>query len=513
MKKSNLIFVFCIWYIFSSNFAFTQEYQINKENTTEKGVKEIIKQAMEAAMEVVPKVAQDFTHPGFHYRPPAQWMNDVCGGFYHQGWYHIFYQFNPFSDMWSSDNGMGWGHARSRDMVHWEHFPPALMPAEVSDNRMDASGSAFFNKNGKPVLFFSKTPRSGPREQWAALPVDNRLISWRRIDIGLVPGKSGIPEDISPSWADMFVFEADNRVFAIFKDSNGLLVEAQNESLMEWKAIGSIDGIKGECPNLFSLDKRFILIRSTFPISYIVGNFKTQNLTFLSNNPERTMDYGYGTETNSRQRGLYGTTVFKDANGRSILMGWISGFKEGRGWNGCASLPRVLALTDDDQLIQNPLPELTSLRGLKSEWKGALNNTTKVIPGINSDMLEIEVRFRPDAISGTTGLRLRSKSSEKDGIVIRFSNGILDVDGTLVPEALSADGTLNMHIFFDRSVLEVFIDHGLKTVTKVVYPLRSKDLHVETFTEGCNSDVISINVWELKSIWNDHNDNYSVWMD
>ena len=58
---------------------------------------------------------------------------------------------------------------------------------------------------------------------------------------------------------------------------------------------------------------------------------------------------------------LYGTTVFNDSKGRSILLGWVSGFKTGRGWNGCISLPRVLSLTDDYRLVGTPLPELMGL--------------------------------------------------------------------------------------------------------------------------------------------------------
>jgi len=62
-------------------------------------------------------------------------------------------------------------------------------------------------------------------------------------------------------------------------------------------------------------------------------------------------------------------------------MGWVSGFKEARGWNGCASLPRVLSLTDDDRLIQTPLPELAGLRDRTSVWKGALDDEGRGLPG------------------------------------------------------------------------------------------------------------------------------------
>ena len=104
-----------------------------------------------------PQTVADATRPVFHFRPPAQWMNDVCGAFFHKGWHHIFFQFNPKADTW--DKGIGWGHARSRDLVHWECLPPALLPDKENGSVLDASGSAAFDDNGQPMLFFAKTPR------------------------------------------------------------------------------------------------------------------------------------------------------------------------------------------------------------------------------------------------------------------------------------------------------------------------------------------------------------------
>ena len=80
------------------------------------------------------------------------------------------------------------------------------------------------------------------------MPEDEDLIRWRRIDMALAPGKSGVPADIDPLWTDMFVFRAENRCFAVFKASNGLICEAQNEDLTSWQAVGHLEGVHGECP-------------------------------------------------------------------------------------------------------------------------------------------------------------------------------------------------------------------------------------------------------------------------
>jgi sucrose-6-phosphate hydrolase SacC (GH32 family) len=92
--------------------------------------------------------------PQFHFTPERNWMNDPNGMVFFAGEYHLFYQYNPFGDKWGH---MSWGHAVSRDLVHWEHLPLALAEA---DGVMIFSGSAVvdwkntsgFGKDGQPPL-------------------------------------------------------------------------------------------------------------------------------------------------------------------------------------------------------------------------------------------------------------------------------------------------------------------------------------------------------------------------
>ncbi|MDQ3016904.1 MAG: glycoside hydrolase family 32 protein, partial [Bacteroidota bacterium] len=63
--------------------------------------------------------------PQYHFSPPAHWMNDPNGMVFYKDEYHLFYQYYPDSTVWGP---MHWGHAISKDMVHWEHLPIALYP-------------------------------------------------------------------------------------------------------------------------------------------------------------------------------------------------------------------------------------------------------------------------------------------------------------------------------------------------------------------------------------------------
>ncbi len=84
-----------------------------------------MKAAQAALEEAIPRAAKDPYRPMYHYRPPARWMNEPCGAVYYKGYHHIFHQNNPYSD---DVYGWGWGHTRSKDLVHWEVLPFALAP-------------------------------------------------------------------------------------------------------------------------------------------------------------------------------------------------------------------------------------------------------------------------------------------------------------------------------------------------------------------------------------------------
>ena len=58
-----------------------------------------------------PLVAHDPNRPIYHFRPPAYWMNDPNGTIYHNGYYHVFYQFNPYADF---SHDIHWGHTPAR---------------------------------------------------------------------------------------------------------------------------------------------------------------------------------------------------------------------------------------------------------------------------------------------------------------------------------------------------------------------------------------------------------------
>lgn len=468
--------------------------------------------AMATVKAAIPQAEKDPTRPVYHFRPPAQWMNDICGAICYKGWYHIFYQYNPFSgDRWGEDYSL-WAHARSRNLVGWEDLPWALLPMKDRGERRCNSGCVALDGNGRPMIFYTFVParkdatRLGKREHWGAIPLDDDLIRWRRVkdEPLMAAGMNGVDANINGGWSDPFVFRSDGRTFVTFKSCDGLVCEAQNKALTQWKYAGRMDGVDGECPNFFTLQGKWVLLRSTKPPSYVVGDFDSETINFHMSSAAGVLDYGFGRnppKDRAWTRGLYGTNVFTDADGRRVMLGWVCGFKAGRGWNGCMSLPRILTLDKDRRLIQTPAPELRQLRGRHLRIENlSIANESKIINGARGDTLEIVAEFIY-ADAAAFGLKVRCSADGQDAVKLRYADGILNVAGTEVPiEQGEGVKTLKLHVFLDRSVMEVFINEGRMSVTRVNYP-GEKNLGVAAFSENGSVTLKSLDIWQMRPTW------------
>jgi len=503
--------------LYSSSNLFAEEFD-NRWPAKKTYDTPAITEAMDAVREGIPCTENDPMRPIYHFRPPARWMNDPCGAISHKGYYHVFYQLNPTGDFWGVDN-THWGHTRSKDLVYWEHLPIALWPSRELGERRCNSGCVVINDNGQPMIFYTYVPlKSVPRQQWVAIG-DDDLITWKKHPDNPIVGreKSGIPSSVGPGWSDPFVFRAEGRTFVTFKSSGGTVCEAQNRDLTRWKYIGSLDGVHGECPNFFKLDDKWVLLTSggasSSQLHYQIGSFDPQKLKFTVAK-SGILDHSYGTDwANSMARGFYATNILFDSEGRCILFGWVSGFKnekgqfygrageaEGRGWNGCLGLPRVLTLRDDVRPRQTPVPELQKLRDKHIQADSLkLNDSSHIFDNVG-DTWEILAEFEPYNAKAF-GLKVRHSADGKSSVTIRYESEVLNVAGTKVPLKLKREQeTLTLHVFLDKSVMEVFINGGRECVTRVIYP-GLNDLGIELFSEGGMTTVKSLDIWTIKPIW------------
>ena len=132
--------------------------------------------AMRSVEAAIAKASADPNRPVYHFHPPAYWNNDPNGTVWYKGWHHLFYQYNPYAAVWGH---MHWGHARSRDLVSWEHLPIALWPSTEKGEEHVFSGAATAGPDGRPWLFYTSIGQRAP-EQWLAMPEDDDLIAWKK---------------------------------------------------------------------------------------------------------------------------------------------------------------------------------------------------------------------------------------------------------------------------------------------------------------------------------------------
>lgn len=102
--------------------------------------------------EACEKLIKEAERPAFHLSARIGWMNDPNGFSYYNGVYHMFYQYHPYDSVWGP---MHWGHAVSRDLLHWEYLPAALAPDEIYDRDGCFSGSALTLPDGRHLLMYT----------------------------------------------------------------------------------------------------------------------------------------------------------------------------------------------------------------------------------------------------------------------------------------------------------------------------------------------------------------------
>jgi len=249
---------------------------------------EAILRAQASVQAATARAQADPTRPIYHVAPPAHWNNDPNGPIYHRGYYHLFYQHNPYGDDWGN---MHWGHIRSPDLAHWEHLPIALWPSKESGEDHVFSGCAVL-AGGRPMIFYTSIGRGKEAdvhaEQWAALG-DPDLIRWQKHPANPILTE-GLHGDMKVyDWRDPFYFEHDGRHYLVLggnlNHAQGgqavvLLYEALNDDLTQWTYRGILfrhpdPQVKDiECPNFFRLGRKWVLLVSPYGrVEYFVGDF------------------------------------------------------------------------------------------------------------------------------------------------------------------------------------------------------------------------------------------------
>ncbi len=456
----------------------------------------------EASVAKAAEVAsKDPLRPTYHILPPANWLNDPNGPIYHGGYYHMFYQHNPYGDGWGN---MHWGHVRSKDLAHWERMPIALWPSKNDGEQHVFSGCATVNPKGELMLFYTSIGAPKP-EQWAAVPEDGDLVTWKKH-----PKNPILTEDLHgdvkvSEWRDPFIFKSEGKTYMVLggnlnanKGGQGVVnvYRAEDDGLTKWAYLGVLfqhpdaNVANVECPLFFPVGDKWVLIVSQGrPVQWFVGSLDPNSMRFTAET-RGTADDG----------NFYAPNVTTDPKGRNLLWGWVPDFPKGKGWNGCLTLPREVTVSADGLLKFAPAKELDALRGAVMKTVGGIKLTDSTyLTGRSGDSLEIRLRFQPGT-SKSCGIRLRKSEDGTRSIPITYSGNTLDVAGTKIKlEAPAKDAPITLRIFLDRSVLEVYTEDG-RVVSKVV-TAEPGDLGIECFASGGAATFEPSESWPMESAW------------
>lgn len=486
-------------------------------------------------------LTDDRHRPQYHVSPPAHWMNEPHAPIYFNGQYHLFYQHNPQGPYWHQ---IHWGHWVSDDMVNWRDLPVALAPEK---NAVDPdgvwSGSAAYDENGVPALFFTAGDDSAKPNQRVGLArstfledKNNDLVSWIKYPEPVITQQKGI--GLFGDFRDPFVWKEGDTWYLLIgsgiEGGSGTALAYTSKNMTEWEYKGPFYtsnlnkypylGPVWELPVLLPLgkdkkgnEKHLFLISPVGPgadveVFYWIGSFDKNKFSFTPDQEEpELVDVG--------QFHFTGPSGMVDPKtSRNIIFTIAQGERTPQldysaGWAHNGGLPVSVFLREDGRLGVEPIEELQTLRGEKlvSFKDKSLEEANVLLKEVKGDMLEIKLELEADKAE-QMGIQVRRSPNGEEETLLYYDieDAMLKVNRTkttldrferskgIQGGKLELNGeNVKLHIYLDRSMIEAYAN-GLKSLTTRAYPSRVDSLGLQIWGNG-SLTVKSMEVWEMRS--------------
>lgn len=439
----------------------------------------------------VAKISNTRYREYYHIQTPGGWLNDPNGLCFFKGYYHVFYQYHPYSAEWGP---MHWGHVRSKDLVHWENLPVALVPGDPEDTGGCFSGSAIV-KDSRLYLIYTGHHyyEDGDQEHFW----ENQNVAYSDDGIHFTKYDHNpiieAPADNSQDFRDPKVWQHGDQYYLILgsrtqETNRARILLYQSDDLLHWQYKGPVaestnnqlEGFMWECPDFFRLNGQDIIACSPMGIqpqrhrflnlnqsTAFIGHFDYQQAQFIHNDLH-LLDYGHN---------FYAPQSFLTPDGRQIQFGWFSSFdqampEQADGWAGALTLPRELIL-HDDQVGTIPAQETELLR------VGEVINTTKIINRSHQFTVpdpqhtEWDLTFDLPDYGGQVSWQLAN--SDHALIAFNYDQGSGEVtvhqhnQETDRYASIGHPTQLQVRIFVDTSSVEIFVNNGAATFTERYY--------------------------------------------
>ena len=391
----------------------------------------------------------DYYRPSYHFTPLYGWMNDPNGMVYKDGEYHLYFQYNPYGSKWGN---MHWGHAVSRDLIHWEHLDPAIARDPVGhifsgSSVVDKKNTAGFGKDAI-IAIYTNNSVNHDEVQCIAYSNDNGRTFTKYEGNPVLTPFDGLKDFRDPK---VFWYEKDKCWFMIVSaDKETRFYKSKN--LKKWDYVSAFGKGLGqqpcqyECPDFFQLpvngdekNKKWVMTMNINPgcwfggsaTEYFVGDFDGKNFTCPDADEVKWLDWG---------KDHYATVTFSNTGSRVLAITWMSNwqyanltpFKQNRGANG---LPRELKLYEKNgkyYISEDVAPEALALRKSTKELGSQTVEGEKAFAGATSGMegaFEIEADVTADA-NGIAGIELYNNKRERTLIYIDMKEGKVVMDRT-----------------------------------------------------------------------------------
>ncbi|XP_042469784.1 beta-fructofuranosidase 1-like [Zingiber officinale] len=338
----------------------------------------------------------------FHFQPEKNWMNDPDGPMYYKGWYHLFYQYNPDSAVWGN---ITWGHAVSKDLVHWLYLPIAMVPDHWYDANGVWTGSATLLPHGRLAMLYTGSTLESVQVQNLAFPADpddQLLLDWVKAESNPVvvpPPGVGAKDFRDPTTA--WYVAAEGAWFVAIGSKNdtlrrhsGIVLVYKTVDFIQYELLpGVLHAVDGtgmwECVDFFPVATEVATgldtsepagpgVKHVLKASldddkhdyYAIGTYNAALNAWEPDEPEKDVGvglrYDYGKFYASK-------TFFDPLKKRRVLWGWIGETDSERtdltkGWASLQALPRTVLFDQKtgSSLLQWPVDEVDKLRLTKN---------------------------------------------------------------------------------------------------------------------------------------------------
>ena len=436
----------------------------------------------------------------FHFSPKSEWMNDINGLVYHNGKYHMIYQ-------WGKKIRHG-GYATSPDLLHWKDEGVALIPQKSflpADAVRNVSGDQVYS--GSAVMVSEEMAEKitgSKKEAMVAIytgTAAGTCLAWSN-DNGTTwhdyannpvahPAERADPRDPCVIWHE----PTKKWVLALYE--NGTTFYGSKD-LINWNYLSNLN-FGYECPDIFQLpldgdvnNKRWVLQDANG--SYLVGEF--DGTSFVTDQGQKTMVMDVGPDFYAAQTFPMGNLPNNDT--RLIQIAWMDHWNGGIGetiWERNATFPVSLGMVSyqgQKRITRNPIAEISSIYENTKTWDSqTIKPNTKLCSDIKSKKFDLTVEFD-----------LTNTSATKLGFQIANKTILYDITyKTLLSKELLPDAAnhIKIRILVDWGQLEVFANNGIFSYSQQFAFTPDRD-DIELFTNG-DIKLVSMEFHEIARIW------------